>query len=209
MSRTKIKKLKTNMRNEEFAVFYDRLDNEHKILFDNMRAVEMDPMSRTKIKKLKTNMRNHFIYEEKQFCNSKDIDWDYCETHKMKHTKFSHRLADIRAPADKSEIKWAQDWFVQHVQNTLELSHTPNDADKLTELKKLYRDHFDYEEGKFCEIPNFACTEHKLKHYKFWVLFEQMQVPVGCEELNWTKQWFAQHIKNTDHQYKGRFLSDP
>jgi len=235
--------------NEEFAVFYDRLDNEHKILFDNMRAVEMDPMSRTKIKKLKTNMRNHFIYEEKQFCNSKDIDWDYCETHKMKHTKFSHRLADIKAPADKSEIKWAQDWFVQHVKNTdfgyrgklahtipepyvwdesfatdysqidaehtvlfqktLELSHTPNDADKLTELKKLYRDHFDYEEGKFCEIPNFACTEHKLKHYKFWVLFEQMQVPVGCEELNWTKQWFAQHIKNTDHQYKGRFLSDP
>merc|ERR1711915_449808 len=48
---------------------------------------------------------------------------------------------------------------------------------------------------------------NKMKHYKFNVVFEQQQVPVGCEEINWTKNWLAQHIKNTDHQYKGRFLT--
>jgi len=43
-----------------------------------------------------------------------------------------------------------------------------------------------------------------MKHYKFFVVFEQQQVPVGCEEINFAKNWLAQHIKNTDHQYKNR-----
>jgi len=234
--------------NEDFAVLYDRLDSEHKVLFDDLRAVEIDPMSKSKIQKLKTDMRNHFVYEEKQVCNSKDIDWDYCKDHKRKHTKFSERLAKIKAPADKSEVKWAQDWLAQHIRNTdfgykgklahavpepyvwnesfateysqidaehdvlfqktLAISQHPENAEKLAELKRLFKEHFDYEEKKFCEIPNFACVDHKMKHYKFWVVFEQLEVPVGCEVLNWTKQWFAQHIKNTDHVYKGRFISD-
>ena len=224
------------------------MDSEHKVLFDDLRAVEIDPMSKSKIQKLKTDMRNHFVYEEKQVCNSKDIDWDYCKDHKRKHTKFSERLAKIKAPADKSEVKWAQDWLAQHIRNTdfgykgklahavpepyvwnesfateysqidaehnvlfqktLAISQHPENAEKLAELKRLFKEHFDYEEKKFCEIPNFACVDHKMKHYKFWVVFEQLEVPVGCEVLNWTKQWFAQHIKNTDHAYKGRFISD-
>jgi len=40
--------------------------------------------------------------------------------------------------------------------------------------------------------------------FRFWVVLEDLKVPVGCEEINWAKNWLAQHIKNTDHQYKTR-----
>ena len=36
------------------------------------------------------------------------------------------------------------------------------------------------------------------------MVLEDLKVPVGCDEINWAKNWLAQHIKNTDHQYKTR-----
>merc|ERR1712198_801870 len=49
----------------------------------------------------------------------------------------------------------------------LAVSQHPDDAAILEDLKRLLKEHFDYEEGKFCEIPNFNCVDHKMKHYKF------------------------------------------
>ena len=178
-----------------------------------MRAVENDPMSQNKIDDLKDIMRNHFIYEESQFCDAKDIDWEYCKEHKKKHVLFSEKLAKMEAPVDNSEIKWAQNWLVQHIKNTdfgykgklahpvpepyvwdetfatdyprideehtglfakiLAVSQHPDDAAILADLKTALKNHFDYEESKFCEIPNFNCIDHKMKHYKFYVVFEQ------------------------------------
>merc|ERR1712168_1130273 len=233
--------------NDEFAVFYKRLDEEHQGLFDTLREVENDLLSQNKVEHLKNVMRNHFIYEESQVCDSPDIDWEYCKDHKKKHVLFSERLAKMDAPVDKAEVKWAQDWLAQHIKNTdfgyrgklshpvpepyvwdesfatdypqidsehivlfekiLAVSQHPDDPAILADLKRLLKEHFDYEEGNFCGIPNFNCVDLKMKHYKFFVIFEQQQVPVGCEEINWTKNWLAQHIKNTDHQYKKRFLT--
>ena len=81
--------------------------------------------------------------------------------------------------------------------NILAVSQHPDDANKLQVLKDNMDLHFQYEEQRFCAIPNFACVQHKMKHYKFWVVLEDQQVPVGCEEINWAKNWLAQHIKNT------------
>merc|ERR1712216_988366 len=88
--------------------------------------------------------------------------------------------------------------------NILAVSQHPDDAAKLQVLKDNMDLHFQYEEQRFCAIPNFACVAHKMKHYRFWVVLEDQQVPVGCEEINWAKNWLAQHIKNTDHQYRKR-----
>merc|ERR1712034_51967 len=66
--------------------------------------------------------------------------------------------------------------------------------------------HFDFEQQRFCEVPSYNCVDHLMKHYKFWVILEDQKAPVGCEEINWAKNWPAQHIKNTDHQYKKRLL---
>merc|ERR1712181_27367 len=161
--------------------------------------------SQEKVDKLQELMRDHF----------------YCKEHKAKHVKFSERLAKMRAPVDFGEIKWAQDWLAPHIKNTdfgykghlkhevpepyvwdesfatdytrideehdvlfaniLAVSQHPDDAAKLQVLKDNMDLHFQYEEQRFCAIPNF-----------------------GCEEINWAKNWLAQHIKNTDHQYKKR-----
>lgn len=221
---------------------------EHVGLFDALRAVENDLNSQEKVEDLKNVMRDHFIYEEGQVCDSKDIDWEYCKNHKKKHVLFSERLAKMDAPVDINEVKWAEDWLVQHIKNTdfgykgklahpvpepyvwddsfavdykqlddehdvlfqkiLAVSQHPEDAAILADLKRLFNEHFDYEEGRFCDVKSYACVEHKMKHYRFNVVFQNQQVPVGCEEINWAKNWFAQHIKNTDHQYRGRLPAE-
>merc|ERR1712126_592884 len=157
-----------------------------------------------------------------QFCDALDLPWDYCKEHKKKHIKFSERLAKMVAPVDMSEIKWAQDWLAQHINNTdytrldsehdvlfaniLAVSQNPADEGLLQTLKDNMRLHFDFEQQRFCEVPSYNCVDHLMKHYKFWVILEDQKAPVGCEEINWAKNWLAQHIKNTDHQYKKRLL---
>merc|ERR1719300_1258415 len=88
--------------------------------------------------------------------------------------------------------------------NILAVSQHPDDAATLQVLKDNMEKHFDFEEQRFCSVEHYNCVDHKAKHYKFWVVLEDLKVPVGCEEINWAKNWLAQHIKNTDHQYKTR-----
>jgi len=90
--------------------------------------------------------------------------------------------------------------------NILAVSQDPANAAKLEELKQNMKQHFLYEEDKFCSVESFNCVDHRMKHYKFWVHLEDAHVPFSCEEINWTKNWLAQHIKNTDHQYKERLV---
>merc|ERR1712002_1082329 len=231
---------------ESLPFFYKSLDDEHIVLFDNLRAVEEDPKDEFLVGKMKHSMKEHFSHEEVEICDAPEIDWDYCMDHKRKHTHFNDRLDKIHAPADVKEIKAAQAWLAQHIKNTdfayrgklkhetpnpyvwdetfatdykqiddehtalfkniLAVSQHPEDQGILDGLKKLLEEHFEYEEGKFCEIPDYNCVDHKMKHYRFWVTFKEQKVPVGCEDIHWTKNWLAQHIKNTDHQYKERFL---
>ena len=88
----------------------------------------------------------------------------------------------------------------------LAVSQHPENADNLAILKKEMWNHFQYEEQRYCAVPGYNCVDHKMKHYKFWVILDDLHVPVGCEEINWSKNWFTQHIKNTDHGYKTRLI---
>ena len=88
--------------------------------------------------------------------------------------------------------------------NILAVSQDPTASGKLQVLKDNMVKHFEFEEQRFCKVEHYNCIDHKTKHYKFWVVLEDLKVPVGCEEINWAKNWLAQHIKNTDHQYKTR-----
>merc|ERR1712002_95152 len=89
-------------------------------------------------------------------------------------------------------------------QNILSVSQNPGDAGALQVLKDNIQTHFAYEEQRYCAVEHYNCYDHKMKHYKFWVALEDAQVPINCEQINWAKNWLAQHIKNTDHQYKER-----
>merc|ERR1711974_246184 len=91
-----------------------------------------------------------------------------------------------------------------------ESAEDPSNAEKHAFCKTKLRMHFDYEEGEFCKVEGYDCYGHYLKHYNFQTKFQSadQQVPVGCEEINWAKNWLAQHIKNTDHQYRKRMIGD-
>merc|ERR1712133_44427 len=104
--------------NNEFEVFYKRLDEEHIGLFESMLDVETNPNDQGKVDNLQTLMRDHFYYEEGEFCDSLDLPWDYCKEHKKKHVLFSEKFDKMAAPVDIPLLKWAQDWLVQHIKNT-------------------------------------------------------------------------------------------
>merc|ERR1711890_159683 len=216
--------------NEEFQVSYKRLDDEHIGLFESMYDLEMNLRSQEKVDNLQRLMRDHFYYEEAQFCYALDLPWDYCKEHKKKHVKFSERFAKIVAPVDMAEIKWAQNWLVQHIKNTDFgykgfLKHeVPEpyvwDESFKTDYTRLDSEHdvlFANSQGQHTVTLRLRGTEVLLcpliqlcgpliKHYKFWVVLEDQKTPISCEEINWAKNWLAQHIKNTDHQYKKRLI---
>ena len=88
----------------------------------------------------------------------------------------------------------------------LAVSQAPDSTEKLETLKDSMRKHFDYEQQRFCSAPSYNCVDHKMKHYKFFVILDDLKAPIDCEKINWAKNWLAQHIKNTDHQYKEKLL---
>jgi len=233
--------------NEEFKVFFPTLDNEHVGLFEGMLAVEHDLGNEDKLNHLKKAVRDHFYYEEEKFCNGdEDLPLDYCPRHKHKHAKFSEKLASLHAPVKLDDIKWAEDWLVQHIKNSdfgyignlvhdvpepyvwdntfavdysrldsehdvlfaniLAVSQHPDDAAALAVLKKNVKMHFDFEEARFGAVPHYNVVDHKWKHYRFLVILEQVHAPINCDQINWAKNWLAQHIKNTDHKYKERLI---
>merc|ERR1711872_971808 len=131
----------------------------------------------------------------------KNTDFEY--RGKLKHAVPNPYVWDETFATDYKQI---DDEHTVLFENILAVSQHPEDPEVLAKLKTLLEQHFEYEEGKFCEIPSYNCIDHKMKHYKFFVTFKDLKVPIGCEEIHWAKNWLAQHIKNTDHQYKERFL---
>merc|ERR1711872_159209 len=102
--------------------------------------------------------------------------------------------------------------LVQHIKNTDfgyrgHLKHeVPEpyvwDASFSTDYKRLDEEH----DVLFADIlkvsqdPDSAANLDTLK--------KNMRLHFDCEQINWAKNWLAQHIKNTDHAYKKRLIGD-
>ena len=52
------------------------------------------------------------------------------------------------------------------------MSQHPENADNLAVLKKGMWDHFQYEEQRFSAVHQYNSVDHKMKHYKFWVILD-------------------------------------
>ena len=59
-----------------------------------MLQVENNPGDQGLKDTLNELLRDHFFYEEKQFCDSLDLPWDYCKEHKKKHVLFSGKFEE-------------------------------------------------------------------------------------------------------------------
>merc|ERR1711971_1245682 len=101
---------------DSVETFYKRIDDEHKILFDHIRAIGHSPMSTEDLSNLKSKMRAHFDYESGLFCNAETY-YD-CEEHNSKHNTFFKQLYAIQVPVSKKDFEWAANWLVQHIINT-------------------------------------------------------------------------------------------
>ena len=66
------------------------------------------------------------------------------------------------------------------------------------------RRHFDYEESEFCKVLDYDCNGHYLKHFKFQTKFQSAKLPLDQNMISFAKSLLAQHIKNTDHAYRGK-----
>lgn len=86
------------------------------------------------------------------------------------------------------------------------VSFMPEDPAMLAHLKTVLDAHFSHEESHFSAIPQFNAVDHKLKHYKFITIVNSLEVPINCATIKYAKTWLAQHIKNSDFQYKTRFV---
>ena len=101
---------------ESFEVFYERLDNEHKILFDSIREVARSPKSSQALTDLKYQLRAHFDYEKGIFCNSET--YTQCDEHNKRHNAFYKVLNDAVTPVRTTLVYMAKNWLVQHIKNT-------------------------------------------------------------------------------------------
>ena len=102
--------------NDGVEVFYGRLDDEHKGLFDHIRMLGHNPTSTSDLAMLKSKMRAHFDYERGFFCNSET--YNDCDGHTLKHDTFYKKLYSWETPVPQDDVKWAENWLVQHIKNT-------------------------------------------------------------------------------------------
>ena len=71
---------------------------------------------------------------------------------------------------------------------------------------KVFNDHFRNEEGMFSRILDNAhnIADHKNRHLGIMNTVSSAVTPITEEITEFIKNWLAQHIKNTDFDYKGK-----
>merc|ERR1719244_1410718 len=159
------------------------------------------------LQKLTVKFEDHFALEKSYF--KQTMSDEYIADHLKKHATFMERYYAWKTPVPESEVVWAKNWLVQHIKNTdfqyvgNMPHHVPKSSQHLSDLKFKMRAHFDYERGFFCNSETYTdCDAHSKKHDTFYKRLYAMENPVDIAEIDWAKNWLAQHIKNTDFQYK-------
>lgn len=99
---------------ESFAVFYARLDEEHKGLFQGIFAC-CEANNEANLASLKKKVNDHFVSEEADL--KKIGGYDFAG-HKAKHDDFLSKLNPLEAPLDAPTVNFAKEWLVNHIKNT-------------------------------------------------------------------------------------------
>nr|ASW22253.1 hemerythrin [Capilloventer sp. Capillo1] len=100
---------------ETFKVFYDKLDTEHKGLFQGIFNVAANPSDAGALATLKQAVADHFASEEAMMKAGNYPDYT---THKAMHDDFTGTLNKVATPVSNDTIQFAKNWLVNHIKNT-------------------------------------------------------------------------------------------
>jgi len=100
---------------ESFCVFYEKIDAQHKILFDGIFACIKNPSDGAALSKLTTDVKNHFTDEEKMM---QDANYSEFAAHKPLHTAFVSTLEALKTPLTAANLDYAKVWLVDHIKDT-------------------------------------------------------------------------------------------
>merc|ERR1711970_318718 len=91
---------------ESFLTNYDRIDDEHKVLFKAMQDLSENPDDVDLLNFNRDVYRDHFDYEEKQFmaCGEKC----HADSHKKKHDVFYKTLTWVTTPVSQEYVAFAK-----------------------------------------------------------------------------------------------------
>ena len=104
------------------------------------------------------------------------------------------------------DIKQLDDEHVGLSDAVREVEADPANQTTWDHLLQVFNDHFRNEEVMFSIIPDnqHDIADHRLCHLGVMNTIEGALVPITKEITDFTKNWLAQHIKNTDFSYKGK-----
>ena len=122
-----------------------------------------------------------------------------------------HEIFDVPDPYvwDKSflvDIKELDDGHVILFDAVRDVEANRDDQAVWDNMIKVFNDHFRNEEGMFSRILDNAhnIADHKNRHLGIMNTVSSAVTPITEEITEFIKNWLAQHIKNTDFDYKGK-----
>jgi len=98
--------------NEDFKVFYENLDAEHKGLFDGVFKCAENRGDAGALSALADAVKAHFATEEGMMSKA---GYANLATHKKLHDDFVAKLGKLSTPLDDATIDFAKDWLVNHI----------------------------------------------------------------------------------------------
>ncbi|XP_014674035.1 PREDICTED: hemerythrin subunit A-like [Priapulus caudatus] len=97
-----------------FMVFYERLDDEHKGLFQSLFAIGTNHGSKAALKKCQDLMASHFHYEQ---VSHDRANYAGFKEHKSFHDGFLAHLPSCPPRCPTRKYSTGKNWLVQHIKN--------------------------------------------------------------------------------------------
>nr|AQV13586.1 hemerythrin [Arichlidon gathofi] len=97
-----------------FMVFYERLDDEHKGLFQSLFSIGTNRDSKAALKKCQDLMVGHFNYEQGIMSRA---NYSGFKEHKEIHDGFIAHLSKLTTPVSDEEVFYCKNWLAQHIKN--------------------------------------------------------------------------------------------